>query len=213
MSYVPFKSDCGPNWEDLDDNDLNIFITGNEISESSMVFAATNKNGPDDDDDDDEEAEQIARETDNDGEEPIFCLKLAKMKYINGVWGSCNARPAYEELSYMGSYQYPHERVQYHANWRDLKESSGADMRLPMLIKSSPLRSSLTWKHDDEGGYIIEEDGKRVPEPLLPSAESEPALDNGSSEEEKEQDKISTPPRSPPCVPGSRGDREFEKVC
>lgn len=175
MSHV-FQSSRGLNWEDLDDDNLKIFAHNKEEG---------NENGPADIYHAEEEA-------------PTYCLSLARMKYDNAVWDTCRALPAHPELSHSESFYYPLERVQYHTNWRDLKVYYGADMYLPMLFKSSPLKVSLTWNHGDKGGYNIDEEGKLV-------------LETDVFEEEPEQ--LQASPRSPSCVPGMRCEDEPEQVC
>lgn len=195
MSHL-YVSPSGANWMDMDDDD------------DDLQMFAPDKENSDQCDDATSAVENVYNAED---EVPVYCLSLAKMKRDNGVWNRCNALPAYKELSHCEYYDYHFERVQYHSNWLGLKEYLGADLRLPMLIESSPMRLSLTWNYNIKGGCIFDEAGKLVLGPLPPSAKCEPALDTSVSKGETEEPE--TPPRSPPCVPGFRDEDELRDVC
>ncbi|KAG9203911.1 hypothetical protein G6514_002072 [Epicoccum nigrum] len=220
MPYVPFQSKYGPNWEDLEDDDLSVFIKRDEIPETVTAIEKPDQDGSDEDDEYEEAGISAAEGMHEAGlsqistsdsfpedEDLPTSLNLAKRKHFNEAWDICRACPAYKELSFDGFCYYTHIRVQYKTNWLEFKQCMGVSMNTPMLMKFSPLRQYLTMEYNDEGGCTIREGGKLINGPLFPHAEFAPPLNTDVSEEE--QDEPQTPPKSPPCRPGFRDDRGF----
>lgn len=194
MSYV-FQSSRGVNWEDLDDDDLKIFAPDKEEVD---VENAPEKVEP-------LSANCVYENTPN-------SLNLAWQKHFNEVWDVCRALPAHKKLSFDQYYYYPQMRVQYKTNWLEFKQCMGRYVSTPMLMKFSLLRLSLTREYDGEGGFVIREGGELIDGPLFPHAEFAPLPDNSEPEEERDESQT-PPPRSPPCMPGTRSDDELEGVC
>jgi hypothetical protein len=226
MSHF-FKPAPGPNWEDLDEDDLKMFAPDEEKSADC--------DGDDNADDSATPAVEnvqavVYNAADEYYDDTPVSLNAANLKYLNEVWHTCHALPAYAEFSFDKYCYQPYVRVQYNSNWLNFKECMGVDVRKPMIMKFSPLRLSLTREYDDEGGFVIREAGTLVDGPLFPHAEFKPSPDDSETEEEAEEPQMQhqstpcvpgsredkepqTPPRSPPCVPGFRDDDELEVVC
>jgi hypothetical protein len=109
-------------------------------------------------------------------------------------WSSSNRRPAYVELSqdYENGCASPHVRKNYHSAWLNTKLTMGVTMKLPAMMRSSPLQQSMTWAEDSEDEYI-KEAGVVAPTMLSPTL----LYDSHSDEE---QDEVVTPPASPTMV-------------
>lgn len=114
---------------------------------------------------------------------PTYAQKMTEL------WFYGERRPAYVELSHENGYAYPHTRTKYTANWTATKLQMGANMELPLMMKPSMLKLSMTWDADSEGEYI-KEGGflfPSIPPPTL----------SYDSHSEEEQDEAYTPPDSP----------------
>ena len=99
MSYHPFKSACGPNWEDLDDDDLEVFAPDKD--ETVKYGECDNANDCADHEDVYEADLSPISPTEYFPEDDTpYCLNVAALKHYNEVWDVSRSLPAYPELSF-----------------------------------------------------------------------------------------------------------------
>ncbi|KAJ4332044.1 hypothetical protein N0V95_009759 [Ascochyta clinopodiicola] len=113
-------------------------------------------------------------------------------------------RPAYMEMSHDGGYAYPDRRNNYNTNWLRTKVNMCYSMKVPTMMKPSPLQQSMTWDEDDECEYIKDAS-------LLFASTSSPPLSQGGHSEDG-QDGPFTPPDSPSMVIVSEWKGKAEEV-
>lgn len=136
---------------------------------------------------------------------PDYWPSLARA--IKALWNDDEfRRPAYVEMSYSreGGFACPNKRTDYSSNWLRIKKAMGFNMKLPAMIRRSPLQQSMTWEEDSKGDYI-----KEVGFPFQPAFPPPLCYDSHSDEE---QDESQTPLGSPFMVSLYEEKDQFDDV-
>ncbi|KAH6613929.1 hypothetical protein C7974DRAFT_417674 [Boeremia exigua] len=190
MASYMYTSASGSNWDDdEDDFSLEVYQAAANVSASTSVRDELPPAPTTEGQDEEPSASTVSSIFDDYFDQddlPTYAQK------VTHSWYCPDLRPAYVELSHQDGYAYPEERVRYSSNWTATKLRMGANLRMPMMMKPSPLKLSMTWKDDSQGDFI-QHRGLMFPSLPLPVM----AYDSSS---EEERDEAQTPPGSPPKV-------------
>ncbi|KZM27117.1 uncharacterized protein EKO05_0008989 [Ascochyta rabiei] len=198
MAAYMYTSATGNNWDDDDDNfNIDTYKAIADYLVPTIDDFGLLQHAPGIAEEEDHEIKQFAapaalKSTDKYDSVPCYQWPSPAQAAAE-LWSKDeHRRPAYVEMSHDGDSTYSDRRYNYNTNWLSTKVSMCRSMKIPIMMKPSPLQQSMTWEEDSKGEYIKDAS-------LLFASTSSPALSQ-DSHSEYGQDGPFTPPDSPSMV-------------